>query len=665
MFKSSKHMNQSGSLKRGNPLVMLIATMIIFVAASLPISAPAAAEFQHNRMINSESYKKKNGSWEILKIPSDDHINTIHASLLPTGKILLVAGSGNNEQTFDKYYDDGMISVLKTVLYDPTKNTYKLVSTPSDLFCSGHAMLQNGQLLIAGGTSGYETMASMVMKPAGTMILHNEDSHSAPLLLKKGTKFIASDGKAYASKQDITIQPATKIDRGNGNVTTVHSTTKVFVEAVKEDSAYATTTNQHYTIQGLTGDDAHNIYGQGGPMTYDKQDYRGDDKAYQFDPIKEEYVQVGNMNESRWYASLPVLQDGRVLAVSGLDNTGQITDTSEYYDSNTKSWTWGPTREFPTYPALFRTQNANMLFFTGSTAGYGPADKDREPGFWNLDNSSFSPVSGLRNNQILETSGSVALPPNPGSNDGSQSWKIMIAGGGGIGESPLSTARTDIIDLNTKDPHYTPGPNLPEPLRYINLTVTPWDSVIASGGSSNYRGKGNSYSHSTFAMDPQTKNITPLADELVGRSYHSGSLLLPDGRIMVFGNDPLYGDKKDTQSGTFEQRIEIYTPPQLYAGQRPTLDGPTTITAGRGDTLTFNSTNASTIKTARLIPPSSTTHVTNIEQRSVAAVVKTEGSKVTVSLPKDENLLTNGYYMLFVTNGDGTPSYAKMVDITR
>jgi len=87
--------------------------------------------------------------------------------------------------------------------------------------------------------------------------------------------------------------------------------------------------------------------------------------------------------------------------------------------------------------------------------------------------------------------------------------------------------------------------------------------------------------------------------------------------------------------------------------------------AGRGDTLTFNSTNANTIKTARLIPPSSTTHVTNIEQRSVAAVVKTVGSKVTITLPKDENLLTNGYYMLFVTNKDGTPSYAKMVDINR
>jgi|GEM_PF-639006 len=652
-------------LKRGRPLTMLVTTLLVLIAASLPISAPAAADFQHERMISSVDYKKKYGSWQMLNIPSEDKINTIHASLLPTGKILLVAGSGNNEQTFDKYYDDGMISVLKTVVYDPAKNSYKLVNTPSDLFCSGHAMMQSGELLIAGGTSGYEVLANKVTKPAGAMLIHNEDPHSPVRTLKKGTKFVADDGKVYVSKQDVTVQPATKIDKGRGNVTMIHSSTKVFVEAEKADKSYVTKGSQHYTIQGLTGDDMHNTYGQGGPMTLDKQDYRGDNKAYEFDPIKEQYVQVGDMNESRWYASLPVLQNGEVLAVSGLDNTGKITDTSEYFNPGTKTWSWGPTREFPTYPALFRTQDPNVLFFTGSTAGYGPADKNREPGFWNLQTSSFTPVNGLRDNQILETSGSVALPPMPGTNDGSQSWKIMVAGGGGVGESPLSTARTDIIDLNQQNPQYTPGPNLPKPLRYINLTVTPWDTVIANGGSTDYRAKGNSYSYDTFSIDPNTKAVTRLADELVGRSYHSGSLLLPDGRIMVFGSDPLYGDKKGTVAGTFEQRIEIYTPPQLYAGARPTLDGPSNLTAGRGDTLTFNSTNASTIKTARLIPPSSTTHVTNIEQRSVAAVVKTDGSKVSIDLPKDQNLLTNGYYMLFVTNADGTPSYAKMVNINR
>jgi hypothetical protein len=650
-------------LRRGQPLVLLLTTLVTLIMASLPISAPAVADYEHQKLINSPAYQKQNGSWQILNIPADDRINTIHASLLPTGKVLLVAGSGNNEVTFNKYYDDGMISVLKTMLYDPSNNTFKSIPTPSDMFCSGQAMLQNGQVLIAGGTSGYEVLAANVKNPAGQMTIHDEDPHTVPFTLKKGTKFVDRSGKVYISDQDVTINPAVKVDNGDGNVTITHSTTKVFVEAAKPDMSYMTATEQHYTIEGMTGANAQNIYGQGGPMTMDKQDYRGSDTSYEFDPISEKYVKVGNLNESRWYASLPVLQDGKVLAVSGLDNTGQITDTSEYFDPNTKMWTWGPTREFPTYPALFRTQNPDVLFFTGSTAGYGPADKDREPGYWNIKTDTFQPVSGLRDNQILETSGSVALPPNPGSNDGSQSWKVMVAGGGGIGESALSTARTDIIDLSNPNGQYTPGPNLPMPLRYLNLTVTPWDTVIGNGGSTDYRAKENSYSYDTFSMSPNSTQTTPLASELVGRTYHSGSLLMPDGRIMVFGGDPLYSDKKNTTSGTFEQRIEMYTPPQLYASARPTLDGPTAIQAARGQTLTFNATNASSIKTARLIPPSSTTHVTNVEQRSVEAIVKTSGNTVTISLPTDPNLLTNGDYMLFVVNGSGTPSIAKMVHI--
>jgi hypothetical protein len=157
----------------------------------------------------------------------------------------------------------------------------------------------------------------------------------------------------------------------------------------------------------------------------------------------------------------------------------------------------------------------------------------------------------------------------------------------------------------------------------------------------------------------------PLADATVGRSYHSGSLLLRDGRILVFGNDPLYTDKDNTTPGKYEQRLEIFTPPQLFRGERPVLDGADNQTVKRGQTVRYMSSNPSTIKTARLIPPSSATHVTNIEQRSVAAVVKTDGNDVSIELPADEDVLPNGWYMLFVTSNNGTPSYSKMVQVIR
>ncbi len=650
--------------RRGNPLFMVVATIAALLITSSPVTVSALSRWRHERKINSYEYKSTYGSWEVVDLPTEFRTNTIHAAVLPTGKILLVAGSGNNRKNFDQWHDTGDISVLKTVVYDPELNTVKLVDTPSDLFCAGHTMMQSGNLLIAGGTIGYEVLPANITKAAGAMVVHNENPDDQPRVIKKGTVFINNrTGFTYASQEDITLPPATKVDRGYGDVTITHSSAKVFVEALTTDRAAITAENEQYSIEGLSGVDAQNIYGQGGPMTFNKQDFRGDNKAYEFDPIKEAYIEVGDMLESRWYASLPVLTNGEILAVSGLDNTGQITDTTEWYDTVTKRWGWGPTQAFPTYPALFRTSDPNILFFSGSSAGYGPEDKGRLPGFWNVRSNSFTPVTGLRDQNILETSGSVVLPPAKGSNNGSQSNRVMVAGGGGIGESPLVTDRVDIIDLASQTPRFTPGASLPAPLRYVNLTVTPWDEVFGTGGSTDYRAKGNSYSFASFSYNPTSDTMTPMADATVGRSYHSGALLLRDGRIMVFGNDPLYADKDNTTPGTFEQRIEVYTPPQFFRGERPVLSGPNTFQSTRGTKLELTSPNAAQIKYARLIPPSSSTHVTNLEQRSVAAPVAVQGNAVTITLPDDVSVLSNGWYMLFAVDADGRSSYAKMVHI--
>jgi hypothetical protein len=652
--------------RRGRPFFLLLTTAIALLFASAPMTAPTFAQWQNNNKINDPEYMKKYGHWDVLDLPDAYKLNTIHAALLPTGKVLLVAGSGNNRDNFNQYHDDGLMKVLRTVVYDPETNTAKNVATPADFFCGGHAFLQSGNLLVAGGTSGYEKLKGTVTKPAGAMMVNNENPDSQTKVLKKGTVFVNENtGKKYLSTQDVTIDPADKMDHGNGEVMIMHSSAKVFVEAVNADSAYVTTKNEKYNIEGLSGDEVHDIYGQGGPMTLNKQDFRGDNQSYEFDPFSEQYIKTDSLNESRWYPSLPVMLNGDVLAVSGLDSTGIITDTTERFDPSTKHWSWGPNRTFPTYPALFRTQDPNVLFFSGSNAGYGPADKGRDPGFWNVADNTFKPISGLSATDALETSASVSLPPQKGSNDGSQSQKIMVAGGGGIGESAVVTNRTSYINLADPNPAFTNGPQLPDAVRYVNMTVTPWDEVFAAGGSSNYRGKGSSYSHKSYSINPTTNQIKPMADEIVARSYHSGSLLLPDGKILFFGNDPLFNDKDNTIPGTFEQRLEVYTPPQLYAGNRPSLkiDPATPHDIHRGQELSYNSADASEIKTARLIPPSSATHVTNIEQRSVAAVVTQADGKVQIKLPAEDYILPNGWYMLFVTNASGTPSKAQMVHV--
>jgi hypothetical protein len=131
---------------------------------------------------------------------------------------------------------------------------------------------------------------------------------------------------------------------------------------------------------------------------------------------------------------------------------------------------------------------------------------------------------------------------------------------------------------------------------------------------------------------------------------------------MFFGSDSLYGDKANTRPGKFEQRIEIYTPPYLYGGERPDLSGgPRTIS--RGESGTFTSKAAASIDRVRLIRPSVSTHVTDVDQRSVALDFEVSGDQVSVTVPRNRNLVRSGWYMLFVTDEDGVPSEARWVEV--
>ncbi len=86
------------------------------------------------------------GTWRTTARPSP--VRGVHVALLHTGKVLLVAGSGADQATFDA-------GTFKTSIWDPETETFQTVSTPWDAFCSGHAFLPDGRLLVAGGTSAY------------------------------------------------------------------------------------------------------------------------------------------------------------------------------------------------------------------------------------------------------------------------------------------------------------------------------------------------------------------------------------------------------------------------------------------------------------------------------------------------------------------------------
>ncbi len=632
-------------VRNGALILTAIATLAALDAQHVSAFASSSlTAYQESR----PDYRAANGSWSTVELPQDVQLNAIHAVQLYTGKILLVAGSGNDAQAFEA-------GSFSTVLWDPATGESTQIETPEDLFCGGHAFLPDGNVLIAGGTRKYEVLAEEVSRAAGVMTVKNEDPDSGEVVLAEGTRFTGADGRTYRATERVVVPPAHKMGAS------VHaSETELWVEAVEDGAASVVSEGSQFTVQAPAGVKAQDLYGVASAITLDKQEYQGLTASYVFDVQTETYRETGDLTRARWYPTLVSTEGGNVLAVSGLDQFGIVSPgNNEMYEPSLDGWNDRPElfRYFPTYPALLRTAE-DRLFYSGSNAGYGPAEEGRQPGVWDLEDNSFAPVPGLQDPDMTETSTSVLLAP-------AQDQKVLIAGGGGVGDSARSTARVNVVDLDEPDPAYVPAPSLQAPARYLSSVLLPDDSTLLTGGSSGYRAAGLSYTRTASLYDPADGSMTSVAPPHVGRTYHSEALLLPDGRVLTMGGDPSFADEDDTTPGVFEKRFEIFTPPSLSRGlERPVIEAaPEQVERGTTFSVEASAAPGTTIATARLMRPSAVTHQTDAEQRSVALDITPDQDRLELSLDPREGITPSGWYMLFLTDDQGTPSVARWVQV--
>ncbi len=91
--------------------------------------------------------------WEAATI--DSNILAIHAAVLPNNKILYFGGSEHNPvQNESGNVDD----LDNTRLFNVADGTVTKIASPTtDVFCSGHAFLSDGRLLVGGGTEQWGT----------------------------------------------------------------------------------------------------------------------------------------------------------------------------------------------------------------------------------------------------------------------------------------------------------------------------------------------------------------------------------------------------------------------------------------------------------------------------------------------------------------------------
>jgi hypothetical protein len=144
-----------------------------------------------------------------------------------------------------------------------------------------------------------------------------------------------------------------------------------------------------------------------------------------------------------------------------------------------------------------------------------------------------------------------------------------------------------------------------------------------------------------------------MAAQTAPRIYHSTAVLLPDGRVLSAGES----------HGSLAQTGEIFSPPYLFQGARPTISSaPGTLSYGQG--FTVSTPDAASISRVALVKAGSVTHSNNFDQRYVDCTFTAGSGSLSATAPPDSNHAPPGWYMLFLVNSGGVPSVASWVQVS-
>jgi hypothetical protein len=113
-----------------------------------------------------------------------------------------------------------------------------------------------------------------------------------------------------------------------------------------------------------------------------------------------------------------------------------------------------------------------------------------------------------------------------------------------------------------------------------------------------------------------------------------------------------------------EMRIEIFSPPYLSRGARPTImHAP--VECKYGTVVSIQSPDAGSVRFVSLVRNCITTHSYDTNQRLVdAKITSQQNGVVKVELTDNPNLAPTGWYMLFLVSNTGVPSVAHWIHLT-
>jgi hypothetical protein len=335
------------------------------------------------------------------------------------------------------------------------------------------------------------------------------------------------------------------------------------------------------------------------------------------------------MAQGRYYPTTTTLPNGDILAVSGHDTTKAVVTIPEVW--NGSSWRRLTTASLsipdPYYPAMFVAPNGKVFL-----AGFPQTTRY-------LDVTGTGQWTIVGNRNVADRTMGSALMYAPG--------KVLYAGGG---DPPTASAEVTVSSMAFAR-------------RQMNATLLADGSVLVTGGTSGpgFNDQARAV-HAAELWNPQTESWRTLASESRTRTYHGTALLLPSGQVLSSGSGEGGGITFDNSDFS----AQVFNPPYLFNADgspaaRPTITSASS-TLSYGQSFTVQTPDAGSAMRGTLIRLSSVTHAFNMSQLIYhLALTTTGGTSVSATAPPNANLAPPGPYMLFLINGSGVPSEAKIV----
>jgi hypothetical protein len=359
------------------------------------------------------------------------------------------------------------------------------------------------------------------------------------------------------------------------------------------------------------------------------RDLHGLPNANVFDPATGTWTALPAMAAGRWYPTNTTLPNGEVVTLGGTDSAAVQVTIPEVWDGTGWRQLTTASLELPFYPRMFVAPDGRAFY-----AGEG------------------------QQSRYLDASGTGSWTDGPVRRFGTRDYgsavmyepgKILYVGGG---DPPTNTA--EIIDLNQPSPAWQYTHSMAVARRQMNATLLPTGDVLVTGGTS-----GAGFNNPVGAVrtaelwHPATARWTTLANSSVFRLYHGTALLLPDGRVLYTGSGDASGAKD-------EHNYELYSPPYLFNGPRPTITDTLPAAVTYGDVLVVHTPDTAVAKVT-LLRFSSVTHAFDQSARLVPLSFAPAVGGLSVTLPVSGAIAPPGPYMLFLVSAAGVPSVGRIL----